>query len=144
MEEPYKYSCHWILYNWLVWMYPVEFARPVKQKVLAQANAYMHTCVSNCFCLGFAMHSYGRAFAWKHLLAFMHTAHYLINMQNKHHSKYSKANTTEPFKWFTYYLSLTLCILKILVFLRITHFHIIFFINISSLLIPNKTNLEKL
>ena len=34
----------------------------------------MHKCVSNCFCLGFAMHSYGEAFAWKHLLAFMHTA----------------------------------------------------------------------
>ena len=33
----------------------------------------MHACVSKCFCLGFAMHSYGGAFVWK--LAFMHTAH---------------------------------------------------------------------
>ena len=46
----------------------------VKQNVLAQAMGY--TCVSNCFRLGFAMLSYGGAFAWKHLLAFMHMAHY--------------------------------------------------------------------
>ena len=42
MEEPYKYSYHWILHNWLVSMYPEEFARPVKQKVLAQAKIYAY------------------------------------------------------------------------------------------------------
>ena len=42
MEEPYKYSYHWILHNWLVLMYPEEFARPVEQKVLAQAKSYAY------------------------------------------------------------------------------------------------------
>ena len=32
------------LHNWLVWMYPEEFARPVKQKVLAQAKGYAYVC----------------------------------------------------------------------------------------------------
>ena len=31
----------------------------------------MHMCVSNCFCLGFAMHSYGGAFAWSLQFAFL-------------------------------------------------------------------------
>ena len=35
----------------------------------------MNTCLSNCICLGFAMYSYGGAFAWKQLPVFMNTAH---------------------------------------------------------------------
>ena len=55
---------------------PVKFSRPVKQKVLAQPRV-MYTCLSTCFCLGFAMHFHGEAFAWRHLLAFVRTVHYL-------------------------------------------------------------------
>ena len=54
-------------------MYPEEFARPVKQQALAQAKGYAYMC-KPLLLLGVAMHSYGGAFAWKHLLAFMHTA----------------------------------------------------------------------
>ena len=63
-----------MLHNWLVLMHPEEFARPVKQQVLAQEKGYAYVCkqlllfgVCNAFL-------YGGAFAWKHLLAFMHTA----------------------------------------------------------------------
>ena len=38
----------------------------------------MHTCVKQLLLLGFLQCiPYGGAFAWKHLLAFMHTAHCL-------------------------------------------------------------------
>ena len=57
-----------------------KFARPVKQKVLAQATGYAYVCkqllllgVCNAF-----LHVSRGAFAWKHLLAFMHTAHCVI------------------------------------------------------------------
>ena len=38
MEEPP------LNFYWLVWMYPEEFARPVKQQVLAQAKGYAYVC----------------------------------------------------------------------------------------------------
>ena len=68
-------SHHWILHNWLVWMYPKEFTRPVKQKVLAQAKCYAYVC-KQLLLLGVCNAFLWRSFtAWKHLLAFMHTAH---------------------------------------------------------------------
>ena len=59
MEEPYKYSYHWISHNWLVWMYPKEFARPVKQKVLAQAKGYA------CVCKQLLLLGICNAFLWR-------------------------------------------------------------------------------
>ena len=38
------HTIDFFLHNWLVWMYPKEFARPVKQKVLEQAKGYAYVC----------------------------------------------------------------------------------------------------
>ena len=80
MERLYKFSYHWILQNWLVLMYPEEFPRPVKQKVLAQA-----------------MHSYGGAFPWKHLLAFMHMPWPIIHLIEL--DKFYEARLLTMFLW---------------------------------------------